>query len=137
MIPPDTQQYYREIWPVDFARAAAFSPRYYSEAESGYARDLLIANYYFRLLDAKHYEKKKDVLDTSLIVDDRARVLVVEKYLYEKDLFENMVFAKGSRFGEIAEVEKFFDSMTMTYPDKVIYLDYWATVVRRELGKQP
>jgi len=127
LVPLDTQQYYQDIWQEDFARAAAYRPRYYSEAESGYARDLIIASYYYRLLDSKYYEKIKDIVDTSLIADDQARAMVTKKYRYEKDLFENMEFAEGSKFKEIAGVENFFDTMVSKYPDKVIYVDFWAT----------
>jgi len=127
LVPLDTQQYYQEVWQEDFARAAAYRPRYYLEAENGYASDLLIAIYYYRLLDSKYYDKIKDIIDTSLIADNRARALVVEKYRYEKDLFENMVFAEGIEFREITETEDFFDKLIQSYPDKVIYVDFWAT----------
>lgn len=127
LVPLDTQQYYKEIWQEDFAQAAAYAPRYYSEVENGYARDLLIANYYYRFLDSKYYEEIKDFMDTSLIVDDYARAMITEKFNYEKDLFENMAFAEGSKFREITEIEDFFDTMIKNYPDKVIYVDFWAT----------
>ena len=96
------------------------------QEENRYMKDVLISKLYFMFLNSKEYHKIKDVFDASLIEDMDLRKKVQEKYDYERNLYENPKFAAGSKLNQLAVENDFIQELIKSYPDKVLYLDFWA-----------
>jgi len=92
-----------------------------------FERDLLMTKFYCQYLNHKDYESIKDIFNPSLIKDDWLRQQLVKKFESEKHLYENPEFKFGSNLNHIATENDFLQELIKKYPNKVIYLDFWAT----------
>jgi thiol-disulfide isomerase/thioredoxin len=137
LIPLDSQQFYSALWKEEFEKSAAYKPRYYAQVETGLLKDILISKYYYMLLDAKYYEKMKSIFDASLIEDETLKSLILEKFNHEKNLFENPEFAAGSKLNQFENENNFLQALVQRYPDKVIYIDFWAPWCSPCMGEMP
>lgn len=125
-IPPDSMQYYRENFKDKFGESTRILLKYYSEMETGLIKDILIAKYYYRMLDAKYYTQLKEVFNPGLISDENLRTKVTEKFNREEQLFGNQIFAEGTKLNELKNETDFLQELTKKYHGKVIYIDFWA-----------
>lgn len=137
LMPLDSQQFYFPLWNEDFETSAAYRPRYYADVESGFMKDILISKFYYMLLQNKDYEKMKNVFDASLIEDEELKSRILEKFKYEKSLFENPEFAAGSMMNVLESENDVLKTIIQKYPDKVIYMDFWAPWCSPCMGEMP
>lgn len=126
MIPLDTQKKFRELFKKDPEKGCSYYMEHYPEVESGFIKDVLISKFYYTNLDAKLYNQINNLIDTTLIKDEQLRNRIQEKLNYEKELSENPEFATGSNINESTSENDFYQALVTKYPNKVIYLDFWA-----------
>jgi thiol-disulfide isomerase/thioredoxin len=126
LIPLDSQKVYFANMKDEFDKGAGFFLRYYNQVEKGFLKDVLISKFYYRMLDAKYYAQIKNTFNTQLIEDKELREQVQQKYDYEKSLFEKPQFSEGSILNELKDENDFLQALIKKYPEKVIYIDFWA-----------
>jgi thiol-disulfide isomerase/thioredoxin len=126
MVPLDSQKVYLTNMTDEFEKGASFFLRYYSQVENGFLKDILISKFYYRLLDAKYYAQLKNIYDINLIADKELHDRIQQKYDYEKSLFENPQFSEGTKLNELKSENDFLNALIKNYPNKVIYIDFWA-----------
>ena len=126
MVPSDSMKALSGSWNDHFEWGAGFFLRYYQQVEKGFLKDVLISKFYYRMLDAKYYPRLKNIFNAELIEDKELRDQVQQKYAYEKDLVENPGFAEGSKLNILKNEKDFLQALIKNYPDKVIYIDFWA-----------
>lgn len=93
---------------------------------AGYVQDVLLAKFLYGLLDSKFFEAIQKIYTPNEISNVYLANKVQEKFIHEKALFENPEFANGSKFNVLKNENDFLKTLVNTYPDKVIYLDFWA-----------
>lgn len=91
-----------------------------------FKRDILLAKLYYYLLDAKYFNLIKEIYTEGEISDPMLAERIQQKYAYEKELFENPQFAEGSILNELTTENDFLQTLIKKYPNKVIYIDFWA-----------
>lgn len=125
-IPLDSQKVYRALYNSDFEKSMSFLLRYYQSVETGFIKDVLISKFYNGLLNSKFYEKTKSIYYPELIEDQYLNARVQEKFELERKLFENPQFADGINIHESAIEEDFLKYLKEKYPNKVLFIDFWA-----------
>jgi len=126
MVPLDSQKVYFANMKDEFDKGAGFFLRYYNQVEKGFLKDVLISKFYYRMLDAKYYAQIKNTFNAQLIEDKELREQVQQKYDSEKSLFEKPQFSEGSILNELKDENDFLQALIKKYPEKVIYIDFWA-----------
>jgi thiol-disulfide isomerase/thioredoxin len=126
MVPLDSQKVYLTNMADEFEKGASFFLRYYNQVEKGFLKDVLISKFYYRLLDAKYYAQLKNIFDINLIADKEFHDIIQQKYDYEKSLYENPQFSERTKFNELKNENDFLNALIKNYPNKVIYIDFWA-----------
>jgi len=92
----------------------------------GFNKDVLVAQHYLKLLNENLYQAIKDNFDADLIDDIGLRQTVLERFGQVANLHENPNYAQGSYLNELAEENDFLQALMANYPNKVLYLDFWA-----------
>lgn len=115
----------REIF-KDEMRTADTIKNIFLKSYNGLERDFLITKLYCRYLNNKGYHKIKDIFKPSLIEDDYLRRTLVKKFESEKDIYENPEIQLGSNLNDLNTENGFVQQLIKKYPNKVIYLDFWA-----------
>ena len=126
MVPLDSQKVYLTNMTDEFEKGASFFLRYYNQVEKGFLKDVLISKFYYRLLDARYYAQLKNIFDINLIADKELQDRIQQKYDYEKSLFETPQFSEGTKLNELKDENDFLNALIKNYPNKVIYIDFWA-----------
>lgn len=115
----------REIF-KDEALVADTMKNIFLKSYNGYERDILMTNLYCQYLNNKAYETIKDIFNPALIEDDYLRKQLVRKFESEKRLYDNPEIQPGSNLNILTTENNFLQELTKKYPNKVIYLDFWA-----------
>jgi thiol-disulfide isomerase/thioredoxin len=126
LIPLDSQKVYFANMKDEFDKGAGFLLRYYNQVEQGFLKDVLISKFFYRMLDAKFYAQLKNTFNAQIIDDKELREQVQQKYDSEKSLFEKPQFSEGSILNELKDENDFLQALIKKYPEKVIYIDFWA-----------
>lgn len=126
MVPLDSQKVYLASMSDEFEKGARFFLRYYNQVEKGFLKDVLISKFYYKLFDAKYYAQLKNIFDINLIADKELHDRIQQKYDHEKSLYETPQFSEGTKLNELKNENDFLNALIKNYPNKVIYIDFWA-----------
>ncbi len=126
LVPLDSQKFYLTNMTDEFEKGANYFLRYYNRVENGFLKDVLISKFYYRMLDAKYYPRLKNIFYINLIADNELHDKIQQKYDNEKSLYETPQFSEGTKLLELKNENDFLRALIKDYPNKVIYLDFWA-----------
>lgn len=103
----------------------------------GFIQTVLLAKMYFQFLDAKYYNEIKEIYSPVEIEDLILANKIQAKFNSEKEIFENPQFADGSVLNEVKIENDFLSTVIAKYPDRVIYIDFWAPWCAPCMGEMP
>ncbi len=126
VIPADSSKLYLSQFETAPEKAGSYLLRYYQSTHKGFLKDVLIAKFYYRILDKKGYPDLKNIYNVDIIHDQELRESIQQKYNYEQNLFENPELSVKSKINELKDENDFLQALIKKYPGKVIYMDFWA-----------
>jgi len=132
---------YREFWRSELrnqyatfikagkkAEAIDLRLRHLIENSSGFEQDYFVAKFFSTLILWKSFEEYEALYDPSLIRRDDYNRILQKEYTELQELIAKPVFAEDLNLHDsiIPEEDLVFQALPKKYPNKVIYVDFWA-----------
>ena len=101
---------------------------YIIENSNGFEQDYFVSRFFSKLIYSKFPEVYDALYDPSLVGRDDFNHILAKEYNDLQLLIEKPVFAKDLNLHQsgISMEEQVFHTLPKNFPDKVIYVDFWA-----------